>query len=236
MLSAIAGGYLRNTVRAAHVTCADCLTPVSGYELCFACKSHHTRDGLADAIAFLTYAIAGQKSGHVMRGYKAPQPVTEHRQVVALLLLVALESHTRCAEALAGLPVTHWAIVPSLPAKQSAHPLRSLVVGRAKGAEVPLAAASSVQQPRAVNADHFTCGLRLPQDSHVLLIDDTWATGGHVQSAVLALREAGAARVSVLVVARWLKEDYGANNRFIANLANRDYEPGICPWTGTDCP
>jgi hypothetical protein len=54
MLSAIAGGYLRNPVRATRVTCADCLTPVGGYEMCFACKGHHAREGLADAIAFLT--------------------------------------------------------------------------------------------------------------------------------------------------------------------------------------
>ncbi len=236
MLSAIAGGYLRNPVRSRHATCADCVTPVDGYELCFPCKGHHARQGLADTIAFLTYAIAGQKSGHVMRGYKAPRPVTEHRQVVALLLLVALENHVRCAEVLAGRPVTHWAIVPSLPAKPSAHPLRSLAAGRAKGIEVPLAAAASVQQPRAINADHFTCGMRLPQGSHVLLIDDTWATGGHVQSAVLALRKAGAMRVSVLVVARWLKEDYADNKRFIADLTNRDYNPHICPWTGAGCP
>jgi len=236
MLSAIAGGYLRNPVRARQVTCADCLTPVDGYELCFACNSHHAREGLADAIAFLTYAIAGQKSGHVMRGYKAPAPITEHQQVVALLLLVALENHARCAEALAGMPVTHWAIVPSLPAKPSAHPLRSLVAERARGIEVPLTAAPSAELPRAVNADHFTCGAQLHKQSHVLLIDDTWATGGHVQSAVLALRKAGAARVSVLVVARWLKEDYGGNRKFIADLANRDYDSGICPWTGTDCP
>jgi hypothetical protein len=147
MLSAIAGGYLRNPVRARHVTCVDCLTPVDGYEMCFACNSHHAREGLADAIAFLTYAIAGQKSGHVMRGYKAPQPVTEHQQVVALLLLVALENHIRCGETLAGLPVTHWAVVPSLPAKPSAHPLRSLVAGRANGAEVPLTAATRVERP-----------------------------------------------------------------------------------------
>jgi hypothetical protein len=236
MLSAIAGGYLRNPVRATHVTCADCLTPVGGYELCFVCKGHHAREGLADATSFLTYAIAGQKSGHVMRGYKAPRPVTEHRQVVALLLLVALENHTRCAEILAGSPVTHWAIVPSLPAKPSAHPLRNLVADRAKGIEVPLTAAASVQQPRAINPDHFTAGMRLPEQSHVLVIDDTWATGGHVQSACLTLRKAGATRVSVLVVARWLKEDFGDNKTFIADLANRDYDPGICPWTGARCP
>jgi orotate phosphoribosyltransferase len=70
----------------------------------------------------------------------------------------------------------------------------------------------------------------------VLLIDDTWTTGGHAQSAVLALRKAGATRVSVLVVARWLKEDYGDNKKFIAELANRDYDPDICPWTGAACP
>ena len=236
MLSAIAGGYLRNPVRVKRVTCADCLTPVGGYDLCFACRGHHGRGDLADAIAFLTYAIAGQKSGHVMRGYKAPRPVTEHRQVVALLLLVALENHTSCAEVLTGRPVTHWAVVPSLPAKPSAHPLRGLVTGRAKGIEVPLAAAASVQQPRAINPDHFTCSAPLPRESHVLLIDDTWATGGHVQSAVLALRKAGAARVSVLVVARWLKEDYGDNKSFTAELADRDYSPLICPWTGAGCP
>jgi len=236
MLSAIAGGYLRNPVRVKRVTCADCLTPVVGYDLCFTCKGHHAQGGLADAIAFLTYAIAGQKSSHVMRGYKAPRPVTEHRQVVALLLLVALENHLGCGEVLAGRPVTHWAVVPSLPAKPPAHPLRGLVTGRAKGIEVRLAAAGSVQQPRAISSDHFTCGVRLPQGSHVLLIDDTWATGGHLQSAVLALRKAGATRVSALVAARWLKEDYGDNKSFIAELADRDYNPLICPWTGAGCP
>jgi hypothetical protein len=240
MLSAIAGGYLRNPVRVARKTCADCLTPVDGYELCFSCRGHHARPGVrpgvADALAFLTYAVADQKSGHVMRGYKAPRPVTEHRQVVALLLLVALENHTRCAEILVGRPVTHWAVVPSLPAKPSIHPLRGLVADRAKGIEVPLVAAAGVQQPRAINPDHFTCDSRLPRGSHVLLIDDTWATGGHIQSAVLSLRRAGAARVSALVVARWLKGNYGDNKSFIAGLADRDYNPLICPLTGGGCP
>ena len=236
MLSAIAGGYLRNPVRSDRVTCTDCLTPVDGYELCFACRGHHVNTGVADAIAFLTYAVAGQKSGQVMRGYKAPRPVTEHQQVVALLILLALESHTRCAEILASRPVTHWAVVPSLPAKPYAHPLRSLVAGRAKGIEVPLVAATSVQQARAVNPAHFSCTVRLPQESHVLLIDDTWASGGHAQSAVLALREAGATSVSVLVVARWLNEDFGGNKSFIAELASHDYDPFRCPWTEGDCP
>jgi orotate phosphoribosyltransferase len=93
-----------------------------------------------------------------------------------------------------------------------------------------------VQQPRAVNPDHFTCGVSLTEDSHVLVIDDTWATGGHVQSAILAVRKAGAGRVSALIIARWLKEDFKDNKQFITDLRNRDYDPSICPWTSASCP
>jgi hypothetical protein len=70
----------------------------------------------------------------------------------------------------------------------------------------------------------------------VLLIDDTGATGGHAHSAALALRNVGARAVSLLVVARWLKEEYGGNRSFIADLARRDFNPQTCPWTGNECP
>jgi phosphoribosylpyrophosphate synthetase len=93
-----------------------------------------------------------------------------------------------------------------------------------------------MSQPRAVNLRHFSCDLSLPAGSHVLLIDDTWATGGHAHSAALALRKVGARTVSLLVVARWLKEDYGGNRSFIADLARRDFNPQTCPWTGNECP
>jgi hypothetical protein len=156
--------------------------------------------------------------------------------VVGLLLRIALSSHTKCAEVLGGRPVTRWAVVPSLPAKPHAHPLRSLVSGYVQGTEVSLLAAKTVHDPRAVSPDHFSCGTVLPAEAHVLLIDDTWTTGGHAQSAVLALRRAGAARVSVLVVARWLKEDFGNNRHFISGLATRDFNPRTCPWTANTCP
>lgn len=236
ILTTVGGGYLRNPLREKHVTCADCTTPVNGFRLCYTCKGHHGISGLADATAFLTYAVAAQNSGRMMRGYKARPPVAEHRRVVGLMLRLALCGHTTCAEALGGGPVTHWVIVPSLPAKSHPHPLRSLVDGYAKGSEARLTAALSVKNPRAVNADHFSCDISLPDDAHVLLVDDTWTTGGHAQSAALALHKAGAARVSVLVVARWLKEDFGGNRGFIADLGTRDYDPRICPWTSAACP
>jgi len=78
-LVSVGGGYLRNPVRRTGVTCVTCTTPVSGFDRCYVCNGHRTHPGLADNVAFLTYAIAGIESGYVMRGYKARPSVTEHR-------------------------------------------------------------------------------------------------------------------------------------------------------------
>jgi predicted amidophosphoribosyltransferase len=235
-LVARAGGYLRNPVRHEHVTCAVCTTPVVGYERCLQCNRHRGYAELADKVAFLTYAVAGRQSGYVMRGYKAPRPVDEHVTIVALLILLALSRHSQCPGVLAGAPVTHWATVPSLPAKPGEHPLHRIVSSLPPGREVHLVASATAQRPRDVNPEHFSTDAQLGQGSHVLLIDDTWTGGGHAQSAVLALRRAGATHVSLLVVARWIREDFGDNAKFLRELAGRDYDPEICPWTGGACP
>jgi len=231
-----AGGYLRNPVHADRVTCAVCTTPVDGYRRCIPCSRHQNLPGLADAVAFLSYAVAGQQSGYVMRGYKAPRPLEEHRTIVALLLLVALSGHASCPGALAGKPVTHWATVPSLPAKRGEHPFHALVSKIASWPEAPLIAAANAPQPRVISPEHFRPSGQLPPSAHVLVLDDTWATGGHAQSAALGLHSAGAAHVSLLVVARWINTDYRDNAAFLRTLADRDYDPEICPWTGGECP
>jgi hypothetical protein len=235
-LVSLAGGYLRNVVRRTGVTCTLCATPVDHFDYCYSCKNNSRRADLADAVAMLTYAVAGQQSGYVLRGYKAPQPLGEHRTIVSLLILLGLSMHAGCAGVLGGGPVTHWATVPSLPGKPGEHSLHKIVRLTAPGREVGLVAAERVSRPRALRADHFEAGSALPDGSHVLLMDDTWATGGHAQSAALALKKAGASRVSLLVVARWLKPDFGDNARFLRKLADSAYDPRICPWTGADCP
>ncbi len=132
--------------------------------------------------------------------------------------------------------MTHWATVPSLPARPGEHPLHAIVSRLAPGAEVALAAADEVEYSRDLDPGHFRAAAPLPAGAHVLLVDDTWARGGHAQSAALALRAAGAARISVLVAARWINEDFGGNAAFLRGLSGRDYDPAICPWTGAACP
>ena len=229
-----AGGYLRNPVRQELLTCAVCATPVTGFRLCYQCQRRRGRTGLADATGFLAYAVAGRQSGYVMQGYKARPPVPEHRTIVTLLVLLGLARHAACAGTT--VPVTHWATVPSLPARPGEHPLHAIVSRLAPGGEVTLAAADEVEYSRDLDPRHFRAAAPLPAGAHVLLVDDTWARGGHAQSAALALRAAGAARISVLVAARWINEDFGGNAAFLRGLSGRDYDPAICPWTGAACP
>ena len=153
-----------------------------------------------------------------------------------MLGLIGLTVHLDCPGRLAGAAVTHWAVVPSLPAKPGEHPLRTLVAPVTRLPEVPLTAAPIASNPRSVNPDHYTAPAATSGDGHVLLVDDTWTSGGHAQSAVLALRAAGAASVSVLIVARWLDAAFGDNKRFIREELRIDYDPSICPWTGSGCP
>jgi hypothetical protein len=246
-LVASAGGYLRNPVRQELRTCAVCATPVAGFRLCYQCQRRRGRTGLADATGFLAYAVAGRQSGYVMQGYKARPPVPEHRTIVTLLVLLGLARHAGCAAhagcaepagcaGRASVPVTHWATVPSLPARPGEHPLHAIVSRLVPGGEIALAAADEVEYSRDLDPGHFRAATPLPAGAHVLLVDDTWARGGHAQSAALALRAAGAARISVLVAARWLNEDFGGNAAFLRELAGRDYDPAICPWTGAACP
>ncbi len=68
-----------------------------------------------------------------------------------------------------------------------------------------------------------------------MILDDTWTSGAHAQSAALALSAAGASAVSIMVVGRWLDPDHRETAVFISSLTT-DYDPYRCPITGAVCP
>lgn len=240
-----AGGYLRNPLRAPGLTCAACTTPSNGFKYCFQCNQHRQIPGVADTAGFLTYAIARRQSGYMMRGYKAPIPVQKHRTVVAMLVYIGLAFHRECVEGLLGAPVTHWSSVPSLPARVDEHPLHAIVgdfirIGPLSHTlEAPLCSATAVDNSRSVRADHYSTQATLPSDSHVLLVEDTWVSGGHAQSAALTLRQAGAGRVSILAIARWLRPpdatERDRHRELLRQISSLDYEPAACPWPTQRC-
>lgn len=100
------------------------------------------------------------------------------------------------------------AIVPSGQGRPRAHPLVSLVRSCVDLPFARLAVAAPQAHARDVNpgwvrvADR--AGGRVPvlDGAQVLVVDDTWVSGGSAQSAAAALKLAGARRVAVVVLGR----------------------------------
>ncbi|WP_299056415.1 hypothetical protein [uncultured Nocardioides sp.] len=120
------------------------------------------------------------------------------------------------------------------------HPLNDIVrrLARFNDNEVPLTAAAGVINPRAISPAHYEADPTRAHGHHVLIIDDTWTGGGHVTSAAMAVRAAGATHVSVLALARWLSNGWEATTPKWASdhLKAPDFDPDICPWTRGVCP
>lgn len=202
------------------------------------CAFHVDRihgEALADLLAPVVYAKKGTQAGYLMHGYKQRPVAPEHRRIVATLSLVTLTLHLQCASQLLDAPVTNWATVPSLAGRPGRHPLHALVGRMIDLPEIAMSPGTNVNDPREVCVENFQAEPIRQRDAHVLLLDDTWASGGHLQSAALALRAAGAAHVSALVLARWIGQSTVSTGDLRTKLA-QPYSPATCPWTGSSCP
>lgn len=243
-LVATAGGFLRNP--GGPGTCSRCFTPTASLPMCSPCASAVTLSGAQDLTGFMTYAgyfDPISQAGHTMRGYKNPSiPKGTHWRTVALLAALGLIEHVSCPGRILGTHVSAWATVPSLPPKLevTVHPLNDIVrqLTRAGAHEVALTAAAGVSDPRSSNVNHYSASTSAAAGHHVLLIEDTWTGGGHVTSAAMALRVAGATHISVLVLARWLSVGWEATTPAWAKsrLTAPDFNPDVCPWTQAACP
>lgn len=154
-------------------------------------------------------------------------------QLVSSLLTYAVVAHWRC---IADHAVSHpdgWAYVPSLSGRQGAHPLGQIAsqfMGTVPA--VPVIANPADDGARTFNAAHFTVSPTTAR--HVLLLDDTWTTGGHLQSVSAALKATGVERVTGLAVARWLDPSWSTTKVFMESLTD-DFDPAVCPYTGAPC-
>ena len=237
-----AGGYFRNP--RASGTCQICATPLETGVYCRTCIKYRDIVGGPDAFGIMTYSGRDdpiRQSGIVMKNYKSRTFVdAQSKRVVRLVLALALRGHRDCLRSLIGVGPTAWATIPTLPHKQGAHPLNVIVRDLAKdnAKEIVLAGAAKTDDARSVNASHFTVQTAIPPSTHVLLIDDTWTSGGHVLSAALAIRSAGAAQVSALILSRYLDARWSETPQgwIRDNLTRPDFDPTICPWTRGACP
>jgi phosphoribosylpyrophosphate synthetase len=111
------------------------------------------------------------------------------------------------------------------------HPLRFLVadvVGatRSRPRDLLAPAPGAAEFGRNVSAERYTSSALWGEK--VLLIDDTWTTGNHAQSAAAALKAAGAGSVAILVLGRHLDISYGDTAAHVEQARLRRFTWDVC--------
>jgi hypothetical protein len=177
-----------------------------------------------------------------MHRYKDSQATRQDLHLMTALTAIGLQ-HRECVIRLANVQSQFWASVPSLRRPDAEHPFHKILVAvQSQQTEIAIAVDKKTRiandsQRRAVNPDLYRVLTPVPKGSHITLIDDTWVSGGHARSVAGALKRAGAAQVSVLVIARWLDSSKPYPHWTYTNVIQpRPFELETCPWTGAGCP
>jgi hypothetical protein len=180
-----------------------------GFAFCYQCDLARSQAGglLADVVVPIGYAVKGGHLDASLRLYKsgrdgASAAATRLRSALAAFL----RDHEGCVWRAAGMaaPPGVAAVVPSGQGRPDAHPLLAIVrscVG------MPLTRLAVAPQGAARGRGVSVGWLRVREKlggADVLLVDDTWVSGGSAQSAAAAFKLAGAARVAVVVLGRHL--------------------------------
>ncbi|HEY5319033.1 MAG TPA: hypothetical protein VIJ20_13680 [Solirubrobacteraceae bacterium] len=213
--------------------CEVCFTFTEGHDRCFACGQ---RNSSLDAVAPISYSVAGGQLHHALAGYKRlGGEVARRLQVeIAAVLWRFIAEHESCLARVAA--TTAFDVVSTVPSssreRDEAHPLRRIVGELARPTREryeQLLTRSTVAVPeRAFDPRKYEVTRVLGGES-VLLIDDTWTTGSGAQSAAAALRLAGAGPVAAVVIGRHVKRDWRENDARLSALA-RPFDWSSCAW------
>lgn len=237
------GAYLHNIIRELGVTCRVCSLPVNGQQLCPQCRNHRAAGyPVADLVASTTYAAYGPgiwntQAHNVVRGFKAERPGPGNVEMMENLLRLGLRGHGVCPRALLGAHSNAWAVVPSN--RQGT-----------KLVNVVRRLAATLQDEVVVTSRNDGAGRQFTPDrwsipewpaaapDHVLVIDDSWASGAHAQSLAALLKQSGVEKVSIFTVARLLSPDWSESADFEKErLRGTTFDWARCPWTDDgDCP
>lgn len=211
-------------------TCKICAgIPGSGYSTCYACSQRPVT--VTRPLGLVTYTWPKGQAGQTMRAYKANGD-TAH-DLMTSLVAYATVAHWPCIETHTGSTPDGWACVPSLSGRSGPHPLEEIVSKFMRSVpNVAITPGPVRGNARSFDPNHFA--VQTTSARHVLLIDDTWTTGAHLQSAAAALQKVGVEKVTGLVMARWLEPTFGNTQAFIEGLTS-DFNPDICPYTGHFC-
>ena len=186
---------------------------------------------LADAVAPIGYAVRGEPLAGDLRRYKSERAAAAEVAAAAVrlreMLGAFLADRGRSVWAAAGMGAgpSAVAVVPSGQGRPGAHPLVGLV---RSCVALPLVRLSIA--PREIHTRGVNPGWVRVDDpvggADILVVDDTWVSGGSAQSTAAALKLAGARRVAVVVLGRHVNP---ADPRSAAVLAAAKNSPRAVP-------
>ena len=212
--------------------CPECFDLIGEAGGCSRCAHF---GGWVDAVAPISYTVAGGQLHHALANYKRyTGPVARLFTIgLAAVLWRHLERHERCVARAAG--VDGFDVVTTVPSsdctRQESQPLGQLV-GELVGPVRPRYERLLRRTGVAVTPHQFTIhkyeAIRGVGDRTVLLVDDTWTTGANAQGAAAALKRAGAGTVAVVVIGRYVNRDHGQNDRQLRGLPAFDWD--VCAW------
>lgn len=224
--------------------CRVCSVPTSGpgYEMCLPCEGH-SRSGLqlARGVVPLGWAPMAQAHGYSaqsytdLRQYKEPFTSPDHITRLRTLMWLAFNRHGECI--LPDFKSRSFAVahVPSTSGRPPDQPAVEQFV-RMFGADIPRIV--PVFRGRS-GGDRNARRMLAPGDweipaeaasatERVLIIDDTWVTGGHAQSVAAAFELAGV-RSRVVVLGRALDPSRNDQGSFLRAHAPSPFSALICP-------
>jgi len=221
-LTALYSNFLLNP-RPGIDVCRYCFNLTDGFELCYACAH---QEACAETFAPISYSPSGGQLHHALAQYKRMAGSAARRLEIGLAAVLwrFLERHERCVALAAGLErFEKVTIVPSSDERRhgETHPLCRIVgetvsPTRSRYARL-LARSTKAITGRLFDPERFVPTRTLSGES-VLLIDDTWTTGSHAQSAAAALRRAGAGTVAVVVIGRHINLEWRRNDRRLRRI------------------
>ena len=203
---------MRNIAPAGSGICRICRTFIDPeYDTCYPCGFEP--DNLA-AVVPITYSENLGQVHTALRNYKDGGSAAIRRNAavrLAAILWRFLREHEACVARAAGVDgfdlVT---IIPSSSPQRDEHSALRQLTGWIEpiGSRMrrTLEPTGKVEE-RGFDLDRFSSTTKLSGES-VLLLDDTWTTGGHARSASHALLGAGATKVALAVIGRHINGDY----------------------------
>ena len=216
------GNFLLPVLSPQAGVCEVCGTGVvGGWPRCFQCNDARQKlDAVADVVDFVSLAVKGEQLAYELWKYKS-QPGRAQSEIglrLAALLWRWLMGHEECllrATACASFPIV--TTVPSGTGRSGEHPLEHIVkavIPSTRDRYRTLLRANSNGPTGRV----FDTGRWIAEPlsgESVLVIDDTWTTGSHAQSAAAAVKAAGAGIVGVVGIGRHFQRQ-PADQRFQA--------------------